>query len=294
MKRFTIPLLCAASLLYSLLAGAQSVESRRQIRHVSGDLYHVEDDKNTFTSVLVTPQGIILTDPIDNGSAAWLKTKLAARFDVPVKYIIYSHHHDDHAPGAEVFDGAIIVAHENVVPALIGDTDNPAIPPHLTFSDRLTIKLGGRQVNLIYLGKTHTDNMIVVHYPAERALLTVDIIMIDRVAYRDLSAGPFYFPGWIDGLTEIESLDFDTLLMGHGIYGTDSGYIGEKEDASRFREYLEALYDKVVAAKQEGMTLEQAVAAIDLPQYSHLGKYDEWFKQNVEGVYGITSLSDQE
>ena len=88
---------------------------------MAGDLYKVQDDNNYITTVLVTPDGVIVTDPINAETANWMKDQNQDKdFDLPVKYVIYSHSHGDHAPGAEVFEGAVIIAHENVVPALDG------------------------------------------------------------------------------------------------------------------------------------------------------------------------------
>ena len=43
-----------------------------------------------------------------------------------------------------------------------------------------------------------------------------------------------------------------------------------------------------MAAKAKGLNLEQAVEQIELPQFNHLGMYDQWFKMNVEGMYRQT------
>jgi len=283
-------------------------EDFRGITHVTGDLYQVQDDNNTFTAFLVTPKGIILVDPINTRTAIWLKAELKKRFDLPVKYLIYSHSHDDHSSGAAVYDEATIVGQENVVAQFDiwndlsipiddfdgfgGDVDklneyrrnNPAVYPDITFSDRMTINLGGKQVNLIYLGKGHSDNLIAVHFPEERAVLAVDAVWIDRVSYLDL---PYkhYFPELFEGLRTIEAIDFDILLTGHGVHGTGGGALGNKEDVTEFREYFEALYAKIIEARAAGLTKEQAVATIELPQFSHLGMYDKWFKLNVAGMW---------
>jgi glyoxylase-like metal-dependent hydrolase (beta-lactamase superfamily II) len=81
---------------------------------------------------LVTPDGVILGDPIGIAFARWLKTELAERFNSAVKYVIYSHHHPEHATGGIVFaDTATFVAHENVVTAL-----NASFPSNAGQMDR--------------------------------------------------------------------------------------------------------------------------------------------------------------
>ncbi len=307
MKRLSLIFVSTLVLIGSCSCSGQD-ESFRGIEHVSGDLYQVQDDNNTYTAFLVTPDGIILTDPINTRTATWLKAELKKRFDLPVKYLIYSHSHDDHSSGAAVYDEAIVVGHENVVGEFniwndlsieIDDFDgfdhdpdeftkfrknNPAVFPDITFHDRMSIELGGKTVNLIYLGKGHSDNLVAVHYPDERAVLTVDLLWIDRVSFLDL---PFkhYFPELFGGLRIVEAMDFDILLTGHGVPGTGAGATGHKEDVAEFREYFEAVYDEVTKAMEQGMSKDEAVASIELPQFNHLGMYDKWFKMNVEGMY---------
>jgi glyoxylase-like metal-dependent hydrolase (beta-lactamase superfamily II) len=100
----------------------------REIVQVKGDLYRARTN-NYFAVFLVTPEGIILADPINTAFATWLKEQFAERFKVPVRYVIYSHSHWDHIEGAAVFaDTARIVAHENVgknmdgrIPQMPGD-----------------------------------------------------------------------------------------------------------------------------------------------------------------------------
>jgi glyoxylase-like metal-dependent hydrolase (beta-lactamase superfamily II) len=68
------------------------------------------------TVFYVTPDGIILGDPINVALATWLKEQFAQRFKVPVRYVVYSHSHFDHAEGGAVFaDTATFVAHENML-----------------------------------------------------------------------------------------------------------------------------------------------------------------------------------
>ena len=65
---------------------------------------------------MVTSEGIVLGDPLTSDFAAWLKEEFDARFGVPVRYVIYSHHHWDHATGGGVFaETAQFVGHANML-----------------------------------------------------------------------------------------------------------------------------------------------------------------------------------
>ncbi len=87
---------------------------RHDITNVIGDLYRFRQVRH-FGMFLVTPDGIIVVDPTNSEVAAWLKEQLDDRFGLPVKYVIYSHSHNDHASGGEVFaDTATIIGHENM------------------------------------------------------------------------------------------------------------------------------------------------------------------------------------
>lgn len=99
---------------------AQPPGPAREIIPVAGDLYRARNG-NWYTIFLVTPDGIILGDPINPAFAAWLKDELAKRFPVPVRYVVYSHSHFDHAAGGAVFaDTARFVGHEHMLRNLDG------------------------------------------------------------------------------------------------------------------------------------------------------------------------------
>src|SRR3954468_8122396 len=92
----------------------------REIVNVKGDVYRARNN-NYFSLFMVTPEGIILADPINAAFATWMKEQFAERFKVPVKYVIYSHSHWDHIEGGAVFaDTAHFIAQENVAKNMDG------------------------------------------------------------------------------------------------------------------------------------------------------------------------------
>ncbi len=195
--------------------------------------------------------------------------------------MIYSHDHADHIAGGGVFaDTAVVVAHDNAKRAIIGEK-RPTAVPDVPFSDRMTIELGGKKVELIYLGRSHSDNLIVMRFPAERVVFAVDIISVKTLAFRTL--GDSYFPGWIDVIKGVEAMDFDILAPGHGPMGT-------KADATSQRVYLEDLHAAVLAAARAGQSLDQMKESIKLEKYQDWGQYEAWLPLNIEGMYNQVSL----
>ena len=279
--------LVAALAGFALTAGLLSVgtpalaqDAKRGISNIAGDLYRFQNNFH-YSVFLVTPDGIIATDPIDADAAAWLKTELKSRFGVPVKYLIYSHDHRDHIAGGEVFaPEATVIAHEKARATIIGER-RPTAVPDITFTDRMTLTLGGKSVELTYAGPSHSDNMIVMHFPAERAVFTVDFISVNRLPYMDLNDS--YFPQWIDAVKAVEAMDFDILVPGHGPLGT-------KADVSEHRRYLQALYDAVLDASRNGQSLDEMKKSITLDEFNKMGMYDKWRELNIEGMYRQVNL----
>lgn len=97
---------------------------QRLIEHITGDVYRASDN-NHNTAFMVTPEGVILADPLNTAFSEWLKSELQSRFDVPVRYVVYSHNHWDHASGGAVFaDTALFVGHANMLDYLAMPSDS--------------------------------------------------------------------------------------------------------------------------------------------------------------------------
>jgi glyoxylase-like metal-dependent hydrolase (beta-lactamase superfamily II) len=115
-KLLDLAVVASAAAAFSAPSLAQPRAPQREIVQVQGDVYRARNG-NWYTAFLVTPEGIILGDPINETFAPWLKAELDTRFPgLPVRYVVYSHSHFDHAAGGAVFaDTATFVAHENML-----------------------------------------------------------------------------------------------------------------------------------------------------------------------------------
>jgi glyoxylase-like metal-dependent hydrolase (beta-lactamase superfamily II) len=248
----------------------------REITKLAGEVYRFRN-ANHYSVFAVTPAGVIATDPINADAARWLRAEIARRFNQPVRYLVYSHDHADHIAGGEVFaDTAVVVAHENAKAAIVGER-RPTAVPHVTFTDAMTIELGGTVVELSYVGKNHSNNSIVMRFPRERLLFAVDFIPVNSYAFRDFPDA--YMPDWIESPQRVEAMDFDVLVPGHGP-------LGNKASVTMFREYLQDLRAEVTRYAREGKSLDEIKQLVTLSKYAAWGP-KEWFPLNIEGMYRL-------
>jgi len=279
-KWFPCWLIIGCLLMLSAEAAAQSSRPDDEITKLADDVYLFRHQFHQAIFI-TTPKGVIVTDPINADAAAWLNAEIKKLTDQPVRYVIYSHHHNDHITGGSVFAGqAIFVSHALARPNILQAADPTTPVPDLTFTDRMSIDLGGTQVELIYTGKNHSDNSVVMLLPQRKLLFAVDFIPVETVAYRTLNSD--YPDEWIESLKKVEQLDFEVLVPGHG-------KIGRKDHVRLFRGYLEDLRAAVLEHVKQGRSLEESKQAVRLPKYEQWQRYADWLPENVEGMYRYLS-----
>ena len=130
-------------------------------------------------------------------------------------------------------------------------------PPNVTYSKNKTINLGGREVQLLFLGRGHTNGDTVVYLPKEKIVCTGDL-MESQIAYM----GDAQFDEWITTLDALKKIDFELDLPGHGVP------FKEKSRITAFQGYLNDLVTQGRALKQQGRTPEETSQQVDLTKYS--------------------------
>jgi glyoxylase-like metal-dependent hydrolase (beta-lactamase superfamily II) len=291
-------LLCAFLLLFAATAmRAFAQGSTPEPVAPTDTLIPVADDTYAFVSggyvslFVVTDAGVIATDPasqFDPDRVNRYKAAIESVTDQPVRYLVYSHDHADHATGVGVFaDTAAFVSHRNAVGKItaLGDPNTPV--PTIAFDDYLALTLGDTTIELYYAGRNHSDNSVVLYHPAQRLAFAVDFIPVDSLPFRDLP--DFYLPDWLDSLTWVEqNLDFDILVIGHAPGS------GTKADVGEVRGYVEALIAAIETARVDGLAdnspeMVEAVRAALEPEYGTWADFEEYLPLNIEGVIRITS-----
>ena len=162
----------------------------------------------------VTPEGLILIDDKYPENVADVLAQVKAVSSLPVKYLLNTHHHGDHASGNVNIRqmGIDIIAHKNIRANFLR-IKQPG-EPNIVFADQAAVYLGGVEIQLFYLGRGHTNGDTVIYFPDLKTVHTGDLI-IDAMPVIDYDAGgsAIEFVKTIDNLLK---MDFDTMIPGHG------------------------------------------------------------------------------
>lgn len=323
----TAALICVATLATVVQPALAQQAPVRSIVNLTGQLYRAQND-NHYTVFLVTPDGVIMSDPINRDFSRWLKGEIATRFNVPVRYVLYTHHDWDHASGGVVWaDTAEFVGHAGMAQEVALSPASVSLPtaeqamdgnrnglvergeatgttaqrfelfdanrdgvlsgaeiargpvgdvhlPSITFTDRYTVTLGGKRVEMIHLGVAHTPDSTVLYFPDERTVFSADVMQIKR-----LPGGLAPTIGsWIDAMRTITALDFDIAATGHALSGT-------KQDALASLRYLEDISTGVAAGVAAGRSLAEIQQSLTLDAYKEFERWDTVRETHIAQVY---------
>ena len=267
MRKLITILLVLATAGVASFASAQEV--KREISRVTFDIYRFQN-RFHVNMFVITGDGVVVTDPINEEAASWLREEIARITDEPITHLIYSHSHADHASGGLGYgDVPNVIMHQNA------PEDIDLVEATKRFSDQLSFTVGSKTFELTYLGPGHGNDTIAVVVHPEAVAFVVDVVSARRLFYRD-------FPGadvdeWIQQVRKVEALDFDILIGGHGP-------VGKKSDVSNALAYLEELRTAVVEGLKAGQSVEELEQTILMAKYKDWGAYDQWRALNVRGM----------
>jgi cyclase len=237
-------------------------------------------------SFVVTKEGIVMIDTPQKPTEALVwRNEIQKRGEI--QYIINTDHHQDHAIGNFFFEGNII-AHVGTMKKLQspGREDlckqwvlridpqcermikNYSIrSPQITYSDRMSLYLGGDRFDLIHV-ESHTADETLVFMPHKKLLFAGDTVCTNQIP----SLHESYPLSWLKALDLIETLDFDLLIPGHG-------EIGDKESFRQFRHEFSELIDHAMGKIDRGCSREELIREMKYEDTVH-SKYPPSFAEH--------------
>ena len=249
------------------------------------------DSNSTF---IITSKGVIVVDtrptPIE---ADKVMAEIRKHTDLPIIYTINTHFHGDHTFGNQVFDESVsIIAHKNVRKTLISKYGDQHLelfktfgipgmdavkvtPPNLVYEKSMDIDLGGFHLELVH-SRGHTDGDTYIYLPSLRTIIAGDLVFNKKIPFM----GHAYIDAWINGLVDMENLDAEIIIPGHGD-------VAAKPIVTQMKHYLMKLKEFVVKQIDDGKSLKETQDIVrPMLEKKYKGwKKLEWLNDNIERAY---------
>jgi len=199
-------------------------------------------------AVRVSAEGVVIVDDRFGTAAQEIVPKVKSVTPAPIKYVLNTHSHGDHTGGNPLFIGtAEIVAHRNARENMI--RGRQAAPPRVVFSEQAAVFVGAAEVQMLHLGRGHTNGDAVVYFPDLKTVHTGDLVVWGKrtdgsllTPFSDTDNGGSLID-WGATLDRLLQIDFDTAIPGHGPVLT-------KDDVRAYRAKLATLHQRLSALVQ--------------------------------------------
>jgi glyoxylase-like metal-dependent hydrolase (beta-lactamase superfamily II) len=237
--------------------GGATVEKIQQIKP---NLYMVPGG-GANSVIRVTPEGLILIDTKNPGDELYnaLVEQIKSVSNLPVKYVINTHHHPDHVGNNQKFidSGAQVIGLEALKTAMASDQRTAQIPgrPTVTFAKDYVLKFGGAEVQAHHYGRGHTIDDTIVYFPDAKVVMVSD--QITDGAPLALFAEGGSIVEWRQSLEAVLKLDFDTAIPGRGDPRP-------KAAIQAYKEKWDTVISRVNDAIKGGATKDQLAAQVKL------------------------------
>ena len=289
----TSPLLILAALILAAPAAGQVVRTADatvrglaesdfpRIRKLAENVYAYEDLNGDITSnlafttnslIVVTSDGVLVAD--GQGSDAKTKRMVDAIAKItpqPIKYMVICADHADHVGGNAAFPaGVTFIAHPTskaVVERMVAGGRKIPVPQE-TVADRRVLKMGGTEIQILFLGRAHTGGDLQVYLPRENILFMGEAFF-NRL-YPSVGGNRSAYPiEWIETIRKAEAMNAALYVPDHGF--VDSPQI-LREELTNFRRALENLVSESRRLHAAKVPLETAYRNINL------GEFQYWYR----------------
>ena len=276
-------------LLSTLLVSAQQPNgSLRQI--IPGHyVYSTNNGGRVFSSgVIATSEGALVFDALDSEAVGRAEREsISSIIKQPVRYLVSSSFHDPYSKGNIAYSDVFKIGHENYRAGLLdqmqrgklSSEEQRARLPNATFHDRLTLHLGGKEIQVLYFDRAHTRGDSIVFVPQDRIAYLSEIFFSDE--FPNMAQG--YGVSWLRVLDSIETLDADIFVPGHGPIPEDPR--ATRAGLHRMRQIIVDARDAIQSEIARGASEDQAVATVKLQEYEKLPTFAAQREVTLRRIY---------
>jgi glyoxylase-like metal-dependent hydrolase (beta-lactamase superfamily II) len=194
--------------------------------------YTAEGDPNT--GIIIGDDAVLVADTqATPAMAADVIRRIREVTDKPIKYVVLTHYHAVRVLGASAYQPQQIIASQDTYDLIVerGEADKASeigrfprlfrdvesVPkgvtwPTITFTGKMTLWLGKLEVQILQIGRGHTNGDTVVWLPKDRVLMSGDLVEFEATPY----AGDAYFQDWPRTLDNLAALKPLALVPGRG------------------------------------------------------------------------------
>ena len=248
---------------------------------IAEGVYSYSPGDHYYSMFVVTGEGVVAFESVNTEHATGMLQAIREVTDQPVKLLLHSHNHWDHASGGQVFKdaGATTLAHIEAYEWMKANPGSDMVVPDESWSgNRKDITLGGTTIELHYLGMNHGRGMTIFRLPEQRVAYIADVVTPNRVLFSIVP--DFNVKEWERSLEEIGALDFDRAIYSHN-EKTDPLQGGTRQDVADNLQFIRDLRAAIYAELQKGTNPFMVPAAVQVPKYKDWVMYDQWLEMNA-------------
>ena len=257
-----------------------------ELKKITNDLYFFYEFSGSNAVFMVTDEGVLVIDTRTHPRPGQALLDMIRKVtDKPIKWVINSHFHGDHHMGNAPFKatGATFVAQNETARLMeklqpkemarridgfkasgLDPNEVKLVMPDVTFDNEMTIRLGGREAKLFYLGPGQQAGDTFILFPHARVLFTPGSFA--KHSMPNMAFTPSV-ENWLKLLDQVAAMDVDQILPAHGDVAT-------KANVKELSAMLADEYATVKAAVAKGMGVDEAVKTLTFPQYKDWRNYN--------------------
>ena len=285
MQKLTVSLIIL--IVCGLLAFSQQPQRSDALRQIIPG--HYVFTSSTYNSgVIATSEGVIVLDALNSEAVGRAERKaIEDTIRQPVRVLVSSSFHNNYSKGNLAYADVWKIGHENYRADLLDLMQREKAPPEeqksrlpsQTYRERVTLHLGGKEIQILYVGRAHTRGDSIIYVPQDRIVYLSELFFANQFLF--INDG--YGLDWLKALDAVEVLGADIFVPGHGPVPADPKEA--RQELRRFRQMLVDVRDAVQKEIARGATEDQAVATIRWSQYEKMQSYDAQRETAVRRLY---------
>ncbi|MEE2649361.1 MAG: MBL fold metallo-hydrolase [Acidobacteriota bacterium] len=257
---------------------AEGVYSYEQLRPAG------EEKFTTVSMFVVTSEGVLVADGQGNViETQRMIDEIAKITDQPITHVIVCSDHGDHTAGNSAFPEAITVwAHPTSAEVLERNANQmnsdseaaPVLVPNALVEETEVLNLGGKEIQLRFLGRAHTGGDLSVYLPEEKILFMSEAYL-NRIFPAMRSAYP---SEWVAMIEKAQAMDVDMYVPGHGFVESPEIL---KEELETYRQALVQVIEEAKRLHALGLNAEEAI------EQAQFGDLETWSLRSSQGSRAI-------